>query len=92
MKREEALNSFYCIEAGTDGVELVNEIYNSLDKQKCPNCRYANLDKARYLTVHKCSMGVSAIDYDFGCIYWKPNDSASGALKIKGDNYDINKM
>ena len=92
MKREEALNSFYCIEAGTDGVELVNEIYNSLDKQKCPNCRYANLDSSRYLTVHKCSMGVSAIDYDFGCIYWKPNDSASGALKIKGDNYDINKM
>ena len=92
MKREEALNIFYCIEAGTDGVELVNEIYNSLDKQKCPNCRYANLDKARYLAIHKCSMGVSAIDYDFGCTYWKTKETISGALKIKGDNYDINKM
>lgn len=69
MKREEALNSFYCIEASTDGVELVNEIYDSLDKQKCQNCRYANLDSSRYLAIHKCSMGVSAIDYDFGCSY-----------------------
>ena len=86
MKREEALNSFYCIEACTDGVELVN--YDSLDKQKCPNCRYANLDSSRYLQVHKCSMGVSAIDYDFGCQYWKPKDSNTGALKIKGDNYE----
>ena len=75
MTREEALNSFYCLEAGTDGVELVNEIYNSLDKQKCPNCRYANLDSARYFTVHKCSMGVSAIDYDFGCTYWKAKET-----------------
>ena len=88
MKREEALNSFYCLEAGTDGVELVNEIYNSLDKQKCPNCRYANLDSARYVAIHKCSMGVSAIDYDFGCTYWKTKDTISGALKIKGDNYE----
>ncbi len=92
MKREEALNSFYCLEAGTDGIELVNEIYKSLDKQKCPNCRYANLDSSRYLAIHKCSMGVSAIDYDFGCSYWKTKEPISGALKIKGDNYDINKM
>ena len=75
MTREEALNSFYCLEAGTDGVELVNEIYYSLDKQKCPNCRYANLDSSRYLPVHKCSIGVSAIDYDFGCTYWKSKDT-----------------
>ena len=75
MTREEALNSFYCIEAGTDGIELVNEIYNSLDKQKCRNCRYANLDSSRHLTVHKCAMGVSAIDYDFGCSFWKPKDT-----------------
>lgn len=75
MKREEALNSFYCIEAGIDGVELVNEIYDSLDKQKCPNCRYSNIDKARYLAIHKCSIGVSAIDYDFGCNYWKTKDT-----------------
>ena len=74
MTREEAFNSFYCIEAGTDGVELINEIYNSLNKQKCPNCRYANLDSARYLPVHKCSIGVSAIDYDFGCTYWKTKE------------------
>ena len=74
MTREEALNSFYCIEAGTDGVELINEIYDSLDKQKCPTCKYANLDSSRYLTVHKCSIGISAIDYDFGCTYWKAKD------------------
>ena len=53
----------------------IDAIYNSLDKQKCPNCRYANLDSSRYLTVHKCSMGVSAIDYDFGCTYWKAKDT-----------------
>ena len=75
MTREEALNSFYCIEAGTDGVELVNEIYKSLKKQKCKNWRYANLDIYRYLPVHKCSMGVSAIDYNFGCTYWKTKDT-----------------
>ena len=74
MTQEEALNSFYCIEAGTDGIELVNEIYNSLDKQKCPNCRYANLDRARYLAIHKCSMGVKNIDYDFGCSFWKAKE------------------
>ena len=40
MTRDEALNSFYCIEAGQDGIELVNQIYDELEKQNCKNCFY----------------------------------------------------
>ncbi len=37
--------------------------------------RYLALSRLAYLAIHKCSMGVSAIDYDFGCTYWKSKDT-----------------
>ena len=40
MTRKEAINSFYCIEAGSDGVELVNEIYDDFESRTCQNCKH----------------------------------------------------
>lgn len=39
MTRAEAHSSFYCIEAGTDGIELVNEIYDDFKSRTCENCK-----------------------------------------------------
>lgn len=33
MTREEAKDSFYCIEAGCDGVALVDELYDDFEQQ-----------------------------------------------------------
>ena len=77
MTRQEAKqNLHYGLQLGILKPQVfVDSIFNYFENKKCPNCRYANLDKARYLAIHKCSMGVQNIDYDFGCTYWKPKDS-----------------
>ena len=42
MNREQALDSYYCIKAGSDGVALVNDIYDKLDSQTCSNCLFGH--------------------------------------------------
>ncbi len=77
MTREETKqNLHYGLQFGTLKPQVfIDSIFDYFENKKCPNCRYANLDSARYLAIHKCSMGVSAIDYDFGCTYWKSKDT-----------------
>lgn len=41
-----------------------------LKSRSCVTCKYATLDSARYLPVHKCLVGCSGVDYDFYCNKW----------------------
>lgn len=64
MTREEALNSFYCIEAGQDGIELVNQIYDEFENKdnttfkdftftNCNDCKN-KIDNKFTLICNKC--------------------------------------
>ena len=54
--------------------EYVNEAIKELEdlqNRKCSNCKYATLDSARYLPIHKCLMGCNKVNYDFSCSEWE---------------------
>ena len=42
-----------------------------LQNKKCSNCKYATLDSARYLPIHKCLIGCNKVSYDFSCSEWE---------------------
>lgn len=49
--------------------EAIKEL-EDLQNRKCSNCKYATLDSARYLPIHKCLMGCNKVNYDFSCSEW----------------------
>ena len=54
--------------------EYVNEAIKELEElqnRTCKNCKYATLDSARYLPVHKCLVGCNGVDYEFYCNKWE---------------------
>lgn len=54
--------------------EYVNNAIKELEElqnRKCNNCKYATLDSARYLPIHKCLMGCNKVNYDFSCSEWE---------------------
>lgn len=57
------------------GCEAINineaiEELEEIQKRSCKNCKYATLDSARYLPIHKCLMGCNKVNYDFSCSEW----------------------
>ena len=51
-------------------IEAIKEL-EDLQNRKCSNCKYATLDSARYLPVHKCLVGCNGVNYDFYCNKWE---------------------
>lgn len=66
----------YCLSINNDKSiiaqydEAIKEL-EELQNRKCSNCKYATLDSARYLSIHKCLMGCNKVNYDFSCSEWK---------------------
>lgn len=50
--------------------EAIKEL-EALNNRKCSNCKYATLDSARYLPVHKCFFKINGVDYEFYCNKWE---------------------
>ena len=51
-------------------IEAIEEL-EELQNRTCINCKYATLDSARYLPVHKCLVGCNGVNYDFYCNKWE---------------------
>ena len=61
-------------EIGMPSLNKINEAIKELEQlqnRSCKNCKYATLDSARYLPVHKCLVGCNGVDYDFYCNKWE---------------------
>ena len=61
-------------ELGMPSLNKINEAIKELEElqnRKCSNCKYATLDSARYLPIHKCLMGCNKVSYDFSCSEWE---------------------
>lgn len=77
MKALELLKDYKNIDFGCNVDDLHTEIdeaikeLEDLQNRKCSNCKYATLDSARYLPIHKCLMGCNKVNYDFSCSEWK---------------------
>ena len=87
MTREEAKKSFYCLEAGTDGISLVDEIYDEFESRTCESC--INYDDGRRKEVFfsfkpRCKESIGAglgtiedgwLPKDFCCNRYEPKDN-----------------
>ena len=59
---------------GMPSLSKINEAIKELEdlqNRKCSNCKYATLDSARYLPIHKFLMGCNKVNYDFSCSEWE---------------------
>ena len=55
--------NFPTTEEADNAINFCMKIKNA----KCDNCKFAGLDTARYLPVHKCLWNINAVNYGFGC-------------------------
>ena len=61
-------------EMGMPSLIKINEAIKELEEiqnRKCSNCKYATLDSARYLPIHKCFLNINGVDYNFYCNKWE---------------------
>lgn len=75
MKALDYLYAMKCAneQMGQEPISIYEAIVEleELQNRKCNNCKYATLDSARYLPIHKCLMGCNKVNYNFSCSEWE---------------------